>query len=66
MDMLHFGSYTQFRDMVNHKNYASLVSQRDEEGNNLLMLAAKSGKIDYVKCLLDKGFDINSTNVASF
>ena len=63
MDILNFGSFNQFRDLVAHKSVASLKTFRDADGNNLLMLAAKAGKLEYVKFLIDKGFEVNSVNV---
>ena len=63
MDVLNFGSFNQFRDLVTHKSVVSLKMFRDNDGNNLLMLAAKAGKLEYVKFLIDKGFEVNSVNV---
>lgn len=64
LDVLAFGSFNQFRDMVVQKSSSALAQVKDVDGNNLLMLAAMAGKLDYVKFLYDqKGYDINSVNV---
>lgn len=67
LDVMSFGSFNQFRDLVAQKTIAALSQFKDQDGNNLLMLAAMSGKLEYVKFLYDqKGFDINAVNVAFF
>jgi ankyrin repeat protein len=64
LDVLAFGSFNQFRDLVAQKTSAALAQVKDIDGNNLLMLAAMAGKLEYVKFLYDqKGFDINYVNV---
>jgi ankyrin repeat protein len=66
LDVMAFGSFNQFRDLVAQKTIAALSQFKDQDGNNLLMLAAMSGKLEYVKFLYDqKGFDVNAVNVAS-
>jgi hypothetical protein len=67
LDVMSFGSFNQFRDLVAQKTIAALSQFKDQDGNNLLMLAAMSGKLEYVKFLYDqKGFDINAVNVGVF
>lgn len=64
LDVMSFGSFNQFRDLVAQKTIAAISQFKDQDGNNLLMLAAMSGKLEYVRFLYDqKGFDINAVNV---
>lgn len=67
LDILAFGSFNQFRDLVAQKSSSALALVKDIDGNNMMMLAAMAGKLEYVKFLYDKkGFDINAVNVRQY
>lgn len=38
------------------------ISMKDEEGNTLLLLACKNGKVEVVNMLIEKGIDVNVAN----
>lgn len=63
LELMEFESFDQFREMTRQRGVVSLIANKDEEGNNMLHLASMSGKLDFVKYLLEKGFNINSRNV---
>ena len=60
----HFGTLGKFVANTNHAQHSSLLNVQNEDGETILHIAAKQGRVDVAEHLVSQGADVQVQNIS--